>query len=297
MLRPRGWIALLFLVMALPTSGLCGQLEDNLSAYPDDTAEGYLKPLQTSFGQGLNSNLFTSAALPLVGFHARFEIKAMSMFYDSGDETFTAKTGGDFTPSQTVEAPTAVGSTEAVVVDGDGGTQFVFPGGFDMTSLTIGVPQITVSGLGTEAMFRWVGFDSSVEDIGKVTLFGLGLRHSISKYLSSPPLDLAAGIYYHDFNVESDLVDLKTWSFGVQGSKSFGMVTPYGGIAYDTVQMTSKYTSKSGPQEEEVTLDLKTENSVHLSAGGALALGFFHTNLGLDWAKHFGLNAGVSFGF
>jgi uncharacterized protein DUF6588 len=297
MLHSRGWMAFALVALVLPAPVLGSTLEDNLSAFPDETAEGYLKPLQTSFGQGLNSNLFTTASLPLVGFHARLEIKAMSMFFSDGDKTFSAKTGGDFTPQQTVQASTAVGPGQAVTVTGDGGTQFVFPGGFDMTSLTIGVPQITVSGLATEAMIRWVGFDSNDQDIGTVSLLGLGLRHSISKYLKDVPLDLAAGIYYHKFNVESDLVHVETWSFGAQGSKSFGLITPYGGLSYDTVQMTSKYTAKNGAEEETVHLDMGTEKTFHLSAGGDLTLGFFHANIGLDWAKHFGVNSGVSFGF
>ena len=292
------WRRLFVLSCVLVPAALeAGTLEDNLSAYTDQTAEGYLKPLQTAFGQGLNSNLFTTAAVPSVGFHARFDLKAMSMFFEDDDRRFTATTGGDFTPVQTIEVPTAVGPVQSVVVDGVAGTQYVFPGGFDLTSFSFGVPQLTVSGLGTEAMVRWLGFGTGTEEVGDISLFGFGIRHGISRYVPSLGFDLSAGFYMNDFDVESNLVEVKTYSFGVQASKAFPVLSPYGGIAYETVEMTTEYTADSGAGEEQVHIELETEKQFHITGGGTLNLGVFRANAALEFAKHFGVTAGVGVGF
>jgi hypothetical protein len=296
----RAWVpcaSLGILSLALPALVEAGALEDNLSAYTDQTAEGYLKPLQESFGQALHANLFTTAALPDVGFHARLDIKAMSVFYAEGDRTFTAGTGGDFTPYQTVEAPTVVGAGTAVVVDGDGGTQYAFPGGFDLTSITVPVPQIALSALASEFMLRYVGFPVEGNDVGHVSLLGLGFRHSISDHLKDFPVDLAGAVYWHKLDVESNLLGVETFSIGAQASRNYDPITLYGGLSYETVQMTAEYTSDSGPQEEVVHLTMNTEETLHLVAGAALALGPMQINLSGDLAQRFGVSAGVSFGF
>ena len=293
----RYWVFLpISFVLAAGAAG-AGTLEDNLSAYTDQTAEGYLKPLQTAFGQGLNSNLFATAAVPAVGFHAHFDIKAMSMLYDDADKTFTATTGGDFTPAQQVSAPTAVGSTESVIVDGDAGTQYIFPGGFDLSSFSFGVPQLMVSGLGTEVMFRWLGFNTETKELGDVSLFGIGIRHGISRYVPNLGFDVSAGVYYNKFDVDTDLLNVKTYSLGLQGSKGFPILSPYGALSYDTVEMSSVYTANTGAGDETIHLDLKTEKTFHATGGANLNLGVFHANGALEFAKHFGVSLGVGVGF
>jgi hypothetical protein len=296
MIRRTGLVAVAALLVA-GASPVSAQLEDNLSAYSDP--EGYLKPLQEAFGQALCSNLYSTAAIPKQGFTARLEVKAMSVFFGDGDKTFTTTTGGDFTPVQTVEVPTVVGSEKSVAVSGDGGTEYVFPGGFDLTSLTVGVPQLTVGGImGSELAVRYVAFDTGDAEIGDVSLFGIGARHSISQYLVEFPVDIAAGIFYQTFKLGSDLIDAKAFTIGAQASRTFGPLIAYGGLSYDSFSMDAKYTDKTGPQDEEVDLSLDTEHTLHLNAGAALSLGgIVHLNLGADIAGMTGVNAGFGFGF
>jgi hypothetical protein len=299
MMRHTGLVALAALLMAGGALPASAQLEDNLSAYTDETAEGYLKPLQEAFGQALNSNLFTGASIPQAGLRARLEIRAMSVFFGSDDETFLATSGGDFTPVTQVEASTVVGPGASVSVTGDGGTQYVFPGGFDIGSLTIGVPQLTVGGFrGTEAVLRWIPtIDTGDAEIGEIKLFGLGARHSISQYLVDFPVDLAASISYHKFSLGEDLLDASAFSLGAQGSRGFGLVTVFGGLSFDTFSMTAEYTAKSGAEDEDVKLDLESENSLHLTAGAALSLGVVHLHLAGDLAQRTGISGGLGFGF
>jgi hypothetical protein len=288
-------ILLTALVLAPPASA---QLEDNLGAYTDETAEGYLKPLQEAFGQALNSNFFTNAAIPKVGYHARFEIRAMSVFFGSGDETFRAAAGGDFASQEEVDAPTVVGPTESVSVTDQGtGTTYVFPGGFDLSSLTIGVPQLTISAYATEAVLRWIAVDTGDAEIGDVKLFGLGVRHNVSQYFTNFPLDLAGAFYYQTFKLGDDLIDARSISFGLQGSKSFSVLRPFGGISFDTSSMDATYTSNTTGDDTEVTLQMDSERSLHLTAGAALDFGPVEVHLAGELAQRFGVSAGLGFGF
>jgi Family of unknown function (DUF6588) len=287
--------ALLTAVTATATAGI---LEDNLSAFTGDNAEGYLKPLQEAFGQGLNSNFFTTAAIPSTGFHARLEVKAMSIFFGDGDKTFMAVPDDNFGSQEAVEAPTVVGSGRGVIAPGPGGTTYAFPGGFDLTSLTIGVPQITLGGFrGTEFMGRWFSINSGDAEIGDISFLGLGVRHSISQYLPNAPLDVAGAVYYQTFDLGTDLLDAKTFSVGVQGSKGFGIITPYGGLALDTISMKVRYTADTGDSTEDIAIDFKSETSLHLTLGATLGLGLLHVNVAGDIAKMTEVSAGLGFGF
>ncbi len=297
-MRRLGRIALfLALLVSSAAAPALAQLEDNLSAYADETAKGYLMPLQEAFGQALNSNFYTSAHIPRTGLRFRVEIRAMSVLFKNADDTFTAATGGDFEPPQTVEAPTVVGSGQSVSVTGDGGTEFVFPGGFDLSSFTIGVPQITVGSFaGTEASVRWIAFDTGDSEIGNISLFGIGVRHNISQYLVAAPVDLAAGVYYQKLNVGDDLLKANSFTVGVQGSRDFGAITPYGGLSLDTFALKANYTATAGSVDQDVHLDFGSRKSLHLAAGVGLNLGVVHLNVGGDISDRVGVNAGLAVG-
>ena len=99
-----------------------------------------------------------------------------------------------------------------------------------------------------------------------------------------------------EFNPAAGRVDVKTYSFGIQASKAFPVLSPYGGIAYETFEMTTEYTTDTGAGEEQVHIELETEKQFHVTGGGTLNLGVFRANAALEFAKHFGVTAGVGVG-
>ncbi len=160
------------------------------------------------------------------------------------------------------------------------------------------MPQLIIGGVaGTEAMVRWVAVDLGDSDFGKLSLLGLGVRHSLSQYMMAPPLDLAVAGYYQTFSVGDDFIDSKAYSVGLQASKSFGMLVPYGGLAYDMSSMTVQYTVTSGAQDREVELDMDSDSTLHLTLGVGAQLGFIHLNASGELAKRTGFSVGVGFGF
>ncbi|MBD3368330.1 MAG: hypothetical protein GF405_09215, partial [Candidatus Eisenbacteria bacterium] len=197
------------------------QIEDQISAYTGDNAEGYLQPLADAIGADLNGGLWSSAYIPPDGFHLSLDTRIVAVLFSDDDETFDATTEEGFSPEQTIAAPTVVGSGDAVVVQGDGGTSFAFPGGFSLNSFTLAVPQVRIGSVrGTEALIRYIALDTGDVELGNVSLYGFGLRHSISQYIDEPvPADIAAGFFWQKFTLGDELIDATAFTVGVQASK------------------------------------------------------------------------------
>jgi hypothetical protein len=304
----RGFLVLVVFVAALlPASSVWADLEDQLSAYTEENAEGYLAPLADAFGSDLNSGLFYSAFIPKTGTYIRFEIRAMSVLFADDERTFSGTTEPGFLPESTVDAPTVVGPGEGVTVEGTGGAEFTFPGGFDLNSFALAVPQLRIGSFGgTEALFRYFAFDQGDVELGNVSLFGFGLRHSISQYLGPDfPVHLAGGFFWQRLDVGEndagdDLISSRALSIGVQGSKRYGrgalMLEPYAGLSLDRFSMDLSYQSDSGGESESLDVDFGTDTAVRLTLGIGVGLPFtkFHAEYNISGQNS--LSAGLAFG-
>jgi hypothetical protein len=294
------WSAVLLLLCASP---LAAQIEDHISAYTGDNATGYLDPLAGAIGTTLNSGLWRSAYIPKEGFTFAFEIPIMGLYFGDDDKTFNATTESGFSPTQTVEAPTVIGDTEAVLVSGDGGTQFAFPGGFDVGSFALAVPQLRVGAIfGTEAMIRFIAFRIGDSDIGDVSLFGLGVRHSISQYMGpAPPVDVAASFFYQSFKLgenESgdDLTKTNSYSLGVQVSRHFPpLLTPYTGLYYNNYKLEAEYESDV-PGEDLVDLTFD-DGFIQWTLGIEFNLAFLNAYFEYNISSYNSLGFGLGLGF
>ncbi len=280
-------------LLTAPTAG--AQIADQLSAYTGANAEGYLQPLADAFGADLNANWYHSAHIEVDGFHWGVEFPVMGVIFSDDVATFEATTQDGFTPEQTVDAPTVIGAGEAITVDGDASSQFTFPGGFDLNSFGVTVPQLRVGNyMGTEAVIRYFAIDMGDVEIGNLGLFGLGVRHSISQYMEPDfPVDLAGGFLWQKFTLGEDFIDANAFTIGIQASKNYGWVEPYAGLSYDMFSMDVSYTA----DDEDVEVSLDSESSVHLtlgvSAGIKPVMANFEYNIASTSSFGFGLYIGM----
>jgi hypothetical protein len=277
----RGIVLLALLVCG--SAPLSAQIDNQLSAYTGANATGYLQPLADAFGADLNAGIFRSASIPHLRPTIRLEVEAMSVFFGTDDKTFLAATEGDFLPRRRVSVPTVVGSEKAVLVDGDGGTTFAFPGGLALHSFALAAPQLRVGGLyGTEAIIRYFAIkvgggdegDSKDEDLGDIGLFGIGLKHDISQWIPAPlPVDLSAGFFWQTFTVGKNkkgghLMESKALSIGVQASRKLAFFfVPYTGLSYDTHSMKVAYDGELGDKDTIVHIDFDRSATMHLTLG------------------------------
>lgn len=244
----------LLLLLSIPARA---QLTERLAAYTGTNARGYFAPLVDAFAADLTAGMFHSAYIPRKSFSVSVEVRVMSVYFDDADRTFMATTEDFFQPTTTTSAPTVVGSTDLVIVDGDQGLTYVFPSGFDINRMSTAVPQFRIGSLfGTELVFRYAQFSRGGNDLLQLgpiqlDLYGFGLRHSISQYLKAPPIDLAASVFYQRFGMgeigeTGDLIETKTFSLGVQASKQWRIFEPYVGLAYDRFAVNASYERTPG---------------------------------------------------
>jgi hypothetical protein len=283
-------------VLVAPTTA---QVEDQLSAYTGDNAEGYLTPLSDAIGTTLNTGYFRSAYLPTSGFQIGFEILVMGLHFSNDDRVFDATTEGAFLPQKTVEVPTVIGPGDATLVSGINGTSYAFPGGFDLNSFGMLAPQLRISSLrGTEFVGRFARVNTGDAELGDIMLWGVGGRHNISQYFNEDfAVDMSAGLIYQQITAGEntqgdDLLDTDALSVGVNVSKRFpaGFVTfePYTALSYDTYKTTVKYTSDLGGP---TTIDFDRVNTAHWT------IGFNFNLLYANLFAEYNISSMSSFGF
>jgi hypothetical protein len=271
-----------FVVTALAVPATA-QVEDALSAYTGRNATGYVQPLADAFGAELNDAFYRTAYIPKTGVRVSLEVLVMGVMFGDDDRTFNATTEQGFIPETTVSAPTIVGDGKAVIVNGQGGTSFAFPGGFNLNSFGLAVPQIRISSFkGTEAVVRYIAFNTGDAELGDLSLYGLGARHSISQYFEEDfPVDIAAGFLWQSFSVGeneagNDLISTSAFTAGVQGSKrlpaGFATFEPYTGLSIDTFKMDVEYQADIDGSEADIDLDFERETSLHWTIGLSLNL-------------------------
>jgi hypothetical protein len=295
--------SILLLTFLLPVSSRASGIEDLISAYTGANAHEYLRPLADAFGANLNSGLFHSASVPPSGIHLSLEVTAMAVIFKDKDRTFMGTPEGDFSPKNPVEVPTVIGSGRAVIVSGDHGTSFIFPGGFDLHSFGIIVPQLRIGTVaGTEALVRYLAFDTGDETLGRLSLFGFGLRHSISQYLGpAPPLDIAAGFFWQRFKLGEndeggDLLSTSALSIGLQASKDLVILRPYAGLSVDNFSMNVDYVSDASGEPERIDFEYISETATHLTFGLSLNLLFVSVNGEYSISNQNNFSVGIAIG-
>jgi hypothetical protein len=278
--------------LALPASA---QLGDNLGSLTGDNAAGYLNPLVKGLSGTMNAAIFHTGRVPKQGFTLNIGARLMGVSFDDEDRSYTPSDPPGFTGTGPVSAPTVIGDTKSVSQPGQGGTTLYHPGGFDIGEFAFGAPQLTIGGFaGTQATVRWISIDIGDSDLGKFELFGIGAQHSISQYFEEMPIDLAAGVFYQNFKIDDTLIDAKTWHFNVTGSRQYGILQPYVGVGFDSIDMSSEYTDSG--TSTRIAVDFDPESNFHLTLGSEANLKLLKLYGEVNFAARTGLAVGLSFG-
>ena len=267
-------------VLVLATTASAQSVEGQLSAYTGANAREYLRPLHEAIGVTLNNGFFYTAQIP-DKFKFALEIPVMGVIFDDADRVFAATTEAPFLPEKTTtKAPTIVGSGDAVSVTGQGSTTFSFPGGFNLNSFGLLVPQARISARGTEALVRLlVGVDTGDAELGKLDLWGVGARHDVSQYFGELPINLAASFFYQSLSLGentagNDLLSVSAYSAGLHASAGlpvgFARFEPYAGVAYNSFNTDIEYESSTG--SEVLSVDFEQESNMHFTIGAGVNL-------------------------
>ena len=228
-------------LVALTFAGLDtghAQLVDRMQKFGEDFAKGYSGPFTDAFGASLNSGWYSSADVS-DGLDLYVGVRVMLMPIPDDAKKFKIKSIWNNTEQ---EIPTAFGDETEVPISGApaGVNPANYPKGFNFGFAPMFVPHISVGNIfGTRLMLRYLP-KVKVGDIGDFEFFGIGVQHSISRYIPLVPLDVSVLVAYQSFSVGS-AVSAKAFTIGAQASKSFTVLTVYGGFAYESSKMTFDY--------------------------------------------------------
>ena len=285
-------IILLLLIVPL-TARSQNPVEDAIKQLSSDNVRGYLQPLVNSIGANLNSGVSHSSNIGDMGLSIKLDIIGMATFIGDAEKTYSAIAPQPFdqTSTQTATLFGGLGS----VVNGPASTQYQFQTGQVKTSLVgFGAPQLTIGNVfGTQAIVRYIPIPE-VDNFPKMTYWGIGARHSISRYLPTAPVDLAASILYQKVMI-GDILDETAFSFGAQASKSFYLLTLYGGLQYESSKMSVHYTQTG--TSSSINLDLDGENKFRATAGLGLNLVILNLFADINVGKVTVASGGIGFGF
>lgn len=297
MILRRGWPAVLlcFAVCMAPIP-LHAQLTDNLGGLTDENLDGYLGPLKTGLSGSMNSAIFRTGDVPLMGVNISIGLSAMAIEYDAEDKTYMPADPAGFTSLVPSEVPTVVGALGGMIVEGQDGLAQVYPGGFDLDGFSIAVPELSIgSFLGTRALIRYIALDLGDSELGDFRYFGIGAQHSISQWLPLLPVDLAAGFFVQGFKIGDDVVNAKATQLNVTASKKFTFLQPYVGLGYDSLQLDAKYEDDDDP-ELNFDVGLEKETNSHLTLGVLGRIAFLSVFFEYNSGAATGLALGFSLG-
>jgi hypothetical protein len=261
-------------------------------------AQGYMQPALDLFGADMLAGTYQSASIPTMGLEISLDLVGMVAPVTDTRKNHTVASPTGFTPS-TYQTATIFGGQGTTVVDSrDSILSYRSPDGILNTAIApIVVPQLRVGSLyGTEVMIRFFQVPKSLtKSFPDITLFGAGIRHNLSQYFPTLPVDLAAGAFYTTFTT-GDLADFRGYSFGIHASKGFAVLTLYGGLDYEASKLKLQYTSRNAVdlgQDIEVRLD--GQNTFRITAGAKLSLGVFHLfgDVNLGQVTHFSGGIGL----
>lgn len=278
----------------------------NINGLPPFEEAKYLQPLSTYLGTYFNTGTTYDANIPST-FGFKLSIIGMWSMVPDDQKTFNPNPqieGGENLP------PTATifGSQPSYFLSNKG--FFVYPSGASLKGIPLGIYQVAFSLYNTELMIRF--FPNSKFDDAKVGLFGFGIKHSINRYLTMLPVDVAVQVLYNKFDAEYNgneidkyaKVSSKNFAFNIQASKSLiGIFTFYTGIQYESSSTDFGYYFKDEnnfyPEygNKRLNISVDGENHFRYTLGAALKLSFFVINGDVNVTKFTTFSTGISFDF
>ncbi len=146
--------------------------------------------------------------------------------------------------------------------------------------------------------------DLKTDEGNKISMFGIGIAHSISQYIPLIPIDAAAQIMYNKFEI-TNLFSVKNIAFNAHVSKTFGIFTPYFGLQYESTTVNIDYTIKGDPnsgdpelrKDKDTSVEIDGDNTFRATIGASLKVAIIVLNADFSLSSQPVATAGLTFAF
>ncbi|RPI76151.1 MAG: hypothetical protein EHM47_00635 [Ignavibacteriales bacterium] len=283
----------IFLILSLQTFA---QVEDRFGFFTESEITEYARPFGTTLGMAFNSGSYHSAEVAdFFGFSIGF--KGMYIFIPNDDLTFTPSLPQGYSAEQ--KTATIYGNEGAAYYGPQG--FIVYPQGINETSIPAVLPQISASLMGTEVMLRYLPSISLGSGDEELSMFGIGVKHSISRYIPLIPVDVAVQFLYNNLEI-TGVMDITAIAFNAHASRSFGLFTLYGGLQYEssTFDLEYEFTNPSNlpsVQPGNVKVSIDGDNNFRGTLGGSVKLAVIALNIDYSLGAQSVLSGGLTFEF
>ncbi len=275
---------------------LFSQVGDRFGFLTESEVTEYARPFGTSLGMAFNSASYHSAKVAdFFGFSIGF--KGMYILIPDDDLKFTPNLPAGYTANQSTAT---VYGNEGSSYYGPNG-YIVYPPGIDRSSLPVVLPQIAGSFMGTEVMLRYLP-SISLGDEEDLSMFGFGLKHSISRYIPLVPVDISVQFLYNNLEI-TGVMEVSALAFNAHASKSFGLFTLYGGLQYESSTFDLEYVFtdpgnldplKAG---QTIKVSIDGDNNFRGTLGGSLKLAVVVINADYSVGAQSVVSGGLTFEF
>lgn len=271
-------VAIVLAIGAKPVRAQTG-LESVIEQYSAATIQGYIQPLADVLVANLAGG-YVAGVGARPGFSFSLELVAMGAVIDDALKVYDATTPPGFTPS-TFQTATIFGGTGSTVQHGSVPSLSYrgSDGLVDADYFPTAAPQLRLGFAGTSVVIRYASSSMvpflEEEDFPDLTLLGLGVQHSLNRYIPDLLFDLGVSGSYNSLKF-GDIVDLSAISVGVHAGKKFGPLGLFAGIASDGGSMALDYTSTDPNSTGTVSVDLDVKRAIRFTGGASLGFGPLH---------------------
>jgi len=256
-------------VCVFPSSSKTQALPDLIKQLGiEQLARDYLRPGADLLGYSFNSGLYHTAKVEQ-GFHFWMGLRGVIGYVPQTDKTFTAALPSEFTllgyPSQ-ISTATIFGGKGAVLhstnTDENIHTpDITLPDGTNLRNTFIVLPHATIGSFAaTELMVRGIPPVTFDPEIGKISFFGIGIRHCPSRYIELP-LDFAVMASMQQFHI-GDVMTVTNLNANVHTSMRIMGVSPFAGFGYESYTIDVAYTYV--PIDSDLPSELNTPATIAL---------------------------------
>jgi hypothetical protein len=300
------FFTLFLLIFVITSFSFSQNLENRMNKYTSDFGKGYSQPLVEALGLLMNNGWVNVKSMKDL-FSVDVGVTAVFMPVPSSDKQFLVYSPYDG-ELQTVS--TVVGSSTTMGISNKNGIPNVdptnYPKGFDIGIIPVVFPQASIGNLlGTRLTIRALP-KIKTGDLGYISLFGLGLQHSISEdFKKVLPLDFGVGFAYQNLNL-GDIVSANSYTVCGIVSKRVWKINFYSLLGFDYSKMKFNYSTKyydqsiSGIRTTTAAFESEGKNGFKLGVGGSAETRFARFNAGMTFLPKFcfnlsmGVGAGIS---
>lgn len=325
-------IGFLLLIMI---SSLFAGVQEKLEKFGEENGIFYVKPLVTAFGTTMNTGLFNTAKV-LKPFTFGLNVNMMAAFVPKEDETFLPTrpelfienpvTGDDiYLYEEPTEETATIFGDEGVLIEHNNSLDNIpgmqsatseldiqMPNGANLPAVPFLMPQFNLGlPFGNEIMVRGFPKVEINKDIGDLSFWGVGIKHSVSQYIPLIPIDIAVQTAYQNLNI-GDILTFTNFNANLEVSKKLLMWTLYTGVGYDKTNVAADYTYEyttlvedenvpgmyvTTTSEQNIKFDVDGENELRATAG--FRYSFLLLKLYADYtiSKYSVFNAGIGVSF